>query len=139
MSAQMPEQLEYKARKFAMHTQPLGDYFTEGRPNLAFVAPHTACRRGYIGKWKIDASRLYLVAISGYLEIGGMASLRDLFPGYVERVFAHWYTGTLRCPRGRLIKSMPAGYASQYQADMLFHVERGVVTGSEIVCNVHKT
>ena len=139
MTAQIPEQLEFKGRKLAMCTEPLGDYFTEGRPNPAFVAPHTACWRGYIGKWKIEASRLYLVEISGFLKSGGKASLRDLFPGYAERVFAYWYTGTLRCPRGRLIKSMPAGYASQYQADMLIHVERGVVTGSEIVCNVHKT
>ena len=133
MTAQFPETLEYKDKRYVMCTEPLSAYFSMGGRNPGFVSLCTACWRGYVGSWKIEASRLYLIGISGELGNGQEVTLRDLFPGYVDRVFAHWYTGTLRCPQGEMVNYVHMGYASEYQADLMIHIRRGVVIGSELV------
>ena len=53
-----------------------------------------------------------------------------MFPGYPERVFAHWYSGRIRVPRGKLLKYVHAGYASIYERDLLLDFERGVLVAS---------
>ena len=55
------------------------------------------------------------------------ANLETVFPGYPDRVFAHWYTGTLRVPQGKVLKYVHMGYQSTFESDMLIDVERGVV------------
>ena len=43
------------------------------------------------------------------------------------RVWANWYTGELRMPRGRLLDSMPPGTDAVYERDLLVTIEKGVV------------
>ena len=63
------------------------------------------------------------------------AALEDFFPGYPERVFAHWFSGELRCPRGELLEYVHAGFASRYAETLVFTVERGVVKGQHCIDN----
>lgn len=100
MTAQIPERLSYEGREVAMATTPLSDYFGYGGKPVRFGQPNTALWRGYVGEWEVIGNRLYLVGLDGVLENGAQVNLGTVFPGYEERVFAHWYTGTIRVPEG---------------------------------------
>ena len=57
----------------------------------------------------------------------GTNLLETVFPGYPDRVFAHWYSGTLRIPQGEILKYVHMGHQSTFERDMLIDVERGVI------------
>ena len=48
-----------------------------------------------------------------------------MFPGYGERVFAHWFTDTVRLPQGKQLKYVHMGYGSTYERDLLLRFSRG--------------
>ena len=129
MTAQFSERLHYDGREMSMCTEPLGDYFALGGVNPGFGYEQcTALWRGYIGSWEVLGGRLYLVAIHNLSSDGTDTNfLETVFPGYPDRVFAHWYTGTLRIPQGHTLKYVHMGYQSTFERDMLIDVERGVI------------
>lgn len=115
-----------------MCTHPLGDFFALGGINPGFGQEWpldcTALWRGYIGTWEVLGDRLYLVAIHKLVLNGpGTNFLETVFPGFPDRVFAHWYSGTLRIPQGRTLKYVHMGHQSTYERDLLIDVERGVI------------
>lgn len=144
MTAQAPESIEIDGGSHALCSEPLSMYNALGGGLPEFEGLwSTAIRRGYLGTWEIKGDRLYLIAIkalrkSGRFETadeilsGGYADLGELFPGYPNRVFAHWYSGTLRIPQGKEIEYVHAGFASEFERDLLIQVERGVVTNTSI-------
>ena len=127
MTAQIGERLRYQGEDMTMATEPLEAYFTLGgeRPSFGFVS--TALWRGYVGRWEIVDDRLYLVGINAAAFRDEPVPLERPFPGYGDRVFAHWYSGTLRVPRGRQLKYVHMGYASTYERDLMLEIERGVL------------
>ena len=131
MTTQFGENLHYDGREMSMSTNPLDDYFSLGGFNPGFGQDWpldcTALWRGYIGTWEIRDGRLYLIAINVMPGSRVCANLETVFPGYPERVFAHWYTGTLRVPQGKVLKYVYMGYQSTFESDLLIDVERGVV------------
>ena len=127
MTAQIGEYLRYLGEGVSMCTQPLGDYFAMGGRKPEFQANCTALWRGYVGGWEIVAGRLYLVELTGTLVDGSEADLETVFPGFPERVFAHWYTGTLRIPRGQRLRYRHSGYGSVYERDEMLEFEQGVI------------
>ena len=119
-----------------MCTEPLGHYFELGGKAPAFDDwSCTALWRGYVGTWEIVDSRLYLVDLTGTLADGSQATLATIFPDHPKRVFAHWFTGTLRIPEGKILSYVHMGYGSSYERDHLIHVTDGVVTSEEIQDN----
>lgn len=135
MTAQIPEKLIYHGEQMEMLTEPLIQYFELRGEQPNFHAPMTALWRGYVGTWEILNDRLYLIDLGGTLESGAIASLRTVFPGYADRVFAHWYSGTIRVPQGELIEYVHAGYGSVYERDLLLDVERGIVQSTRVKQN----
>lgn len=135
MTAQFGENLRYKNEQLSMLSNPLGycDSFNEKAKDL--VIDCTALWRGYIGNWEIIDDRLYLVGINGELRNGSKASLDYFFPGFPDIVFAHWYSGTLRIPKGECIKYVHMGYASEYEQELYIFVEQGVITEVDTVTN----
>ena len=131
MTAQIPESLRYQGQDLALCELPLEGYFEMGGSRPDFLCLSTGLRRGYVGEWEIVDGRLYLVGLRGLLADDREASLATLFPAYPGRVFAHWYTGTLRVPQGKLLDYVHAGFASVYERDRLLDVDRGVVTGQQ--------
>lgn len=129
MTAQIGEQLLYDGRETTMCAEPLEDYFAFGGRKPEFAATSSALWRGYVGTWEITHDRLYMVALAGTLKDGTEASLETIFPGYPDRVFAHWYSGTLRIPEGRLLEYIHMGYDSTYERDRIIEIEKGVVVG----------
>jgi hypothetical protein len=132
MTAQIAEKLLYQGEQVAMCTNPLGDYFAMGGFNPRFESMSTALWRGYVGGWEIVEDRLYLVSLDGTLEDGTDATLETVFPGFPERVFAHWYSGTVRIPQGKQLEYVHMGYASKFEQDLLLEIERGVVVATRV-------
>lgn len=132
MTAQIAEKLLYQGEQVRMCSRPLDEYFAQGGPRPDFSITCTALWRGYVGQWEILGDRLYLVALSGTLEGGRRVNLETVFPGYPDRVFAHWYSGTLRIPQGQQLEYVHMGFGSVYERDLFLEVEHGVLVGSRV-------
>ncbi len=115
-----------------MCTEPLGDYFAFGGNKPEFEFTCTALWRGYVGTWDVINDRLYIVSLTGTLKDGAEATLETVFPGYPDRVFAHWYSGTLRIPEGKILEYVHMGYGSTYERDRILKIENGVVVGCHL-------
>lgn len=132
MTAQIAERLLYQGQTLSMCSNPLDDYFAMGGMRPRFQWGCTALWRGYVGRWEILNDRLYLLGLHGTLEDGTPASLATVFPDFPERVFAHWYFGTLRIPQGRRLKYVHMGYGSTYERELLLEIERGVLLATYV-------
>lgn len=117
-----------------MHN-PLSDYFATGCFNPRFESTSTALWRGYVGGWEIVDERLYQVSLDGTLEAGTDATLETVFPGFPDRVIAHWYSGTVRIPQGKQLEYVHVGYASKFERDLFLDIERGVVASTRVLQN----
>jgi hypothetical protein len=137
MTAQIGEKLIYEGRTVSMCSEPLGDFFALGGDCPEFEFTCTALWRGYVGTWEIVNDRLYLISLSGTLKDGSEATLETVFPGYTDRVFAHWYSGTLRIPEGKQLEYVHMGYGSTYERDRFLRLEKGVLVGSHVRQNGH--
>lgn len=138
MTAQSCETLLLRGDKLALCTEPLATYLESSGNPVKFDAEWTSCWRGYTGTWTIEGERLYLVKLEGKSRTAAgwvERSLADVFPDYPDGVFAHWYTGELRCPRGKLLQYSHGGYGSRYEQDLFIDVVRGVVVAERLVVN----
>lgn len=127
MTAQLEEILHYNGEYLSMCTEPLSAYFAMGGIDPGFEPSSTALWRGYVGSWDIVNDRLYLVGICGTLKGGGEASVSTMFPDFPDRVFAHWYSGTIRIPNGNKLESVHMGYEGINEQDLLLDMKRGIV------------
>ena len=127
MTAQIGEILKYEGERYSMCSEPLGDFFGTAGRFPEFASTNTACWRGYVGEWEVIDARLYLVDLGGDLDDGTKATIESVFPGYPDRVFAHWYSGIVRVPQGRLLEYAHMGYESTYERDLLLTFEKGTL------------
>ncbi len=84
----------------------------------------TACWREYVGTWEIKEGRFYLVRLEGRYRLNGS-----------EPLFADWFTGVLRIPRGEMIRYVHMGYGSVFEEEAHVKVEQGIVTKTKLVDN----
>jgi hypothetical protein len=125
MTAQVGESLLYNGDERSMCCEPLTQFFDLGGKKPDFGTTSTACWRGYFGKWEVCDQRLYLIGIEARLADGTSVGLETMFPGFPERVFAHWFTGAVRIPEGELLEYVHGGYASVNERDLLLTFEHG--------------
>lgn len=135
MTAQFAETLIYEGKAVSLLSNPLTDYFRLGGHDPGFQSTSTALWRGYIGTWEIMNDRLYLIALRGTLESGEKACLESVFPGFPDRVFAHWFSGRLRIPQGRQLEYVHMGYGSTYERDVILTLKTGALIGQEVRTN----
>lgn len=135
MTAQIAERLHFEGREVPMCAEPLHDYFELAGQQPKFAFTNTALWRAYVGTWEIREGRLYLIALRGTLEDGSAANVATIFPDFPERVFAHWFSGTLRIPQGKLLRYVHMGYGSEYESDLLIEIESGVMMKSKVNAN----
>lgn len=101
-----PERIEWHGKSYDLLGQPLEQRYPggQGRPHFRVeAAKGTVVNRGYIGRWRLEDDRLYLVDIDAWFCGDGTgvapcrrATLPLLFgaaPG--EPVFADWFNGEL--------------------------------------------
>ena len=135
MTAQFSERVSFEGQQVALLSNPLNDYFALGGSDPGFESTSTALWRGYIGTGEILNDRLYLVGLRGTLKSGDEASMESVFPGFTDRVFAHWFSGRLRIPQGKRLEYVHMGYASTYERDVLLTLQKGVVVAKEVRVN----
>lgn len=135
MTAQISEKLFINGERVPLLTNPLDLYFDLGGKGPRFQSTSTALWRGYVGTWELTNNRLYLIALVGTLEDGSEALLKNIFPDFADRVFAHWYSGILRIPRGKMIHYRHMGYGSKFERDQFITIYNGVVTSERVVEN----
>ena len=138
MTAQTPERLLYQGETLTLCSEPLGHFMEMLAMPWKFYAFNTSLWRGYVGTWRIEGERLYLTKLQGWVKESEQVKevgLEALFPGYPDGVFAHWFTGELRCPRGGLLKYVHGGYGSTYEEDLLLQLQRGVLQEERVVRN----
>jgi len=137
MTAQFVEALYFRDECLPMSTLPLEHYFLfyQDRPDLH---GNTALERGYVGTWAIEDNRLRLLVLQGEYRSDRQKQLclSDIFPGQ-ERVFAFWYSGVLRCPRGKRLQYIHMGFQSVYEQDLYLIIEKGVLIAEHLVSNPH--
>lgn len=135
MTAQIAEKLCYDGCQMSMCSNPLSDYFAFAGINPGFTSNNTALWRGYVGTWEIQDRRLYLIDLHGTLEDGTDATLATFFPHFPERVFSHWFSGTVRIPQGKMLKYVHMGYGSIYERDLFLNFEKGVILEKKVRIN----
>ena len=138
MTAQVTEVLYYKGEQLSMRSEPLSDYFAQRGLAPEFQRSSTACWRRYVGRWEILLDRLYLVGLSATYEDGEAATLDSLFPGFEDRVFAHWYTGVINIPQGKMTRYVHMGYASRYERELFLAIENGIVVQTKLRDNTQQ-
>lgn len=135
MTAQVRDILTYNGATYHLATEPLEPLFEimgDDKPVLS--SPHTACWRGYVGKWQVENDKLYLVDFNGYGENQVKVGMDYIFPGQVK-VFAEWYSGEIRLPHGELLHYEHQGYMSIYESELFMEFKKGVLVSTREVDN----
>lgn len=135
MTAQFPENLIYKDEHLAMCDEPLVMYLEQKCKADYFKPTITACKRGYIGTWRIVNDKLYLIELEGTLQDGSQASLLDLFSQNPDGVWAEWFSGEVRCPKGKLLNYVHGDYDSVYEHDLFLEFKKGVLVHERLIEN----
>ena len=137
-TAQTPEILVYEGKTENMFSEPripVDNPRVRAIPQEEFerkakdgtfpgIVSSTACWRQYIGSWEIKDDRLFLTNVIGMFELSGE-----------EPLFADWYSGVLRVPRGEILKNVHMGYDTVYEEFLHIRVENGLVAGTKIIDN----
>ena len=135
MTAQIHEKIRYQGKRMRLASCP---HFPEDHPRISEVSEEeieklalddrteiifsTACWREYIGSWSIRRGKLYLTKLEGRYRLDGK-----------EAIFADWFTGDLRIPKGRMLEYVHAGFNSIYEQELLLTLERGGVIKTEVI------
>ena len=145
-TAQQAERIEWHGKAYLLFTQPLEQRYPDRQQRPSFmVAPLTRAAnnaRGYIGSWRLEDDRLYLVDIQAWFckeGATGSADCRkvtvpDLFgDGAKAPVFADWFNGELTLPDGALLRRAPLEYGASYQRTIRITLKGGKVTRIQTV------
>lgn len=134
MTAQIHERLILDGEETTMASCPP---LPRGHPRLVEGAPDqpaddeedtilrsTACWRRYQGVWEIREGRLYLVNLRGRFRLGEGGP-----------IFAEWFSGTLRIPRGGILRYVHMGFETVYEQELLIEIDKGVVAARRVMDN----
>lgn len=132
---QFPEMLVYNNTTYDMYTTPLEALFPAGKTKT-FVPrpPSTACIRGYVGSWKIEDDRLFLIALYDGTPHRSVIPLTKIDLQWVSPVKADWFSGILRLGSGRIL-SRAMGVDATREKEIYLDVKNGRVISSRHVHN----
>lgn len=131
MTAQIKERLIYQDEEYPLCSTPLDDYFSLSSVRVPFYEDLTCLSRGYIGTWEIKGRRLYLIKLQRR-DDDDENVLSSIFPGFNDRVFAHWYNGIVRVPQGKMLEYVHGGFESTFESDAFLTIEKGILTEGHI-------
>jgi len=138
-TAQMPDKLIFKGKKYALHSNPLEEYFErfpEKRPEGGIIS--TALWRGYVATFKIQNNKLVLHDLEiekaknddkGDRSYYWVSVIDQYFPK--EERILDYYSGLLILPHGKLVNYVHMGYASTYENYILLKVLEGNLIESD--------
>lgn len=152
---QEPEKILYKGQEYRLACVPLEKYFDANHPKPKELRQtRTSCWRGYIGTWEIKDKTLYLKSIGRHRDESMQEiPLSLVFKGQKPPIKATWYTGVLRIPLGKILRTgrmvvysihydedLHAGFQRAnvfwiYERDLYIRVERGKIISEHLVDN----
>lgn len=135
MTAQFTEKFIIEGECHSMCAHPLNNFRDLGGVLPKLTINCTSLWRGYVGTWELMNDRLYLTKLQGVLADGKEFTLDTVFPNCSEKVFAHWYSGTARSPRGKLLKYVHMNYGSTYEFDFFYEFEKGILINTTRIAN----
>lgn len=122
--------LQYREREFDLIDLPLESYF-ESVGTRPPYAGRTTDQRRYVGRWLIDDGWLFLADLQANDPVGRPLSLVQAFPNVGERVFAAWFSGTIRGYRGDPSPLAPRGNVRA--PDLVVNVHCGRILSASVV------
>ena len=139
MTTHVNEVLRHNGESLSMCATPLSLLLEQQSIPWTFKATLvTAPHRRYVGTWQIEGARLYLIGLQETGDTFGQWNtfpMEAVFPGFPDGVFAHWFTGDLRCVRGKFLQRVRKVYGDIYEEDVIFRFQRGVLEKEWVVCN----
>lgn len=84
----------------------------------------TSFWRGYIGTWEIKNDRFYLTNLSLGFKLKGD-----------EPLFADWFTGMLRIPKGEELLYVHMGFGTIFERELHIHIKNGLVIKTQEIDN----
>lgn len=140
-TAQQPDYIIYKGKKYPMFSNPLEAYFEahpEQKPQPTIIS--TALWRGYIATFEVKDGELRVKDIEIYYtdtstaDPFGSTSLKsvmdEVFPNQ-EIVKVDWFTGLLVIPRGRMLQYVHMGYGSTFSKYTILEIKEGCLTNEK--------
>lgn len=131
MTAQIGDRLILdgeEARMAAAPPLPANSVYVVAAPAEECEGWCSACWRGYVATWEIEGDRLYLAAIDGFGASEPTWRMKT-----EQRLFADWFSGALRVPRGRKLHCVHMGFETIYEREELIEIDAGVVVKREMV------
>ncbi|MDV7187951.1 hypothetical protein R3X25_11720 [Lutibacter sp. TH_r2] len=135
MTAQAFEKLIYKNEEHKIACEPLYNYLVKTNKN-PFAYKSTDCSRGYIGTWKIENKKLYLIDLIGFTDNEDVG-IESLF-NEKKIVFASWFSGEMKVPQGERIQYSHRGHFSVFEKDLIFEFINGELIGQKLINNMTK-
>jgi hypothetical protein len=140
-TAQIPDILVVGNDTLHLFCNPLEGYFdeTHPRPDDMWGMGSTACWRGYQAYFEIRSDSLFLTAI----RLGEKGDSTDFYPlarlfgdkATSGGVFAYWVNDTLSCIGGELLFYIHMGYASLFEFNIEYEVQKGMVKKRQVYDN----
>ena len=140
-TAQIPDILVVGNDTLYLFCNPLEGYFdeTHPRPDDMWGMGSTNCWRGYQAYFEIRSDSLFLTGI----RLGRKGDSTDFYPLarlFGEKatpggVFAYWVNDTLSCIGGELLFYIHMGYASLFEFNIEYEVQKGMVKKRQVYDN----
>jgi hypothetical protein len=134
-TAQYPDKIFYNGKKYALHTNPMEEYFKrfpDRKPKSGIIS--SALWRGYVATFEISDNSLFLkdVEIEVSKETGDKRSFetewKSVLPEVVpdnKKLKIDWFTGLLVLPYGEVVNYVHMGYGSTYENYILLEIDKG--------------
>ncbi len=143
-TAQAPDRIVYEGQTYALHTNPLGQYFArhpERHPREAQdgerVVMSTGLWRGYVATFAIEDDSMVLLDFEVLRPSDDPDEMSTRLVSEIERFFEtpesrilDWYSGIMVIPQGEMIHYVHLAYASVYESYLLLRIEDGSLIDS---------
>jgi hypothetical protein len=138
-TAQAPDILIYNNDTLSMHSNPLESYLETNPDNRPKSKGFSSANwRGYVAKWIIKDSLLWLVdvQVSEMKKKNGKISFKvsseqKTVTGDTIPIIASWFTGNLQISMGELKEYVHMGYASTHEFYLLIEIKEGKIISIE--------
>lgn len=125
MTAQSPEIIIYQGRKLFSSEEPFSDMANKFKFSPGGLV--TSLWRGYVGTWEVDSGCLFLISVNIPMSINEN-EIKYFFPHAHGRVFADWYSGTIKAYDEAPFFPRPAFSPTEW---VILKVNSGVVEKEE--------
>lgn len=137
MTAQESDLFIYRSAAYESDEEPLTQLLEQRGLERRYFnrSVSSSCWRGYKAVWQVTKSRLYLIALADPLD--DEIDLSVVFPECETRVFAYWFSGTIRLPYGAQIdglgQEMPGPECFEFYHNLEF--KNGILIRAEDITN----